>query len=103
MIQLTGTVGSSGKYLLTGMAVDTHVHSVLKLAFENNTAGVNLALCAGTDADFAAGNPALQLSDSGGPGFQFLTIIDTHKLAGKLLYVLREVGSADAQFTVTVE
>lgn len=103
MITLTGTVGSSGKYLLTGMPVDTHTHSVLKIVFENNTAGTNLALCAGSDADFTAGNAGLQMSDSGGPGFQFLTIIDTHRLAGKVIYVLREVGSADAQFTLRVE
>jgi hypothetical protein len=43
------------------------------------------------------------LKDSGGPGFQFLTIIDTHQLSGKVLYVLREVGSAVSEFTITVD
>jgi hypothetical protein len=103
MIKITGTVGSSGKYLVTGIPVDTQTHTVLKIAFENNTAGTNLALCAGTDANFTAGTVGMQLSDSGGPGFQFLTIIDTHKLAGKIIYVLRAVGSADSQFTINVE
>jgi len=103
MITITGTVGSSGKYLVTGIPVDTHIHSVLKLSFENNTSGTNLSLSAGTDADFTAGIPGLILSDSGGPGFVFLTITDTHALAGKIIYVLRAVGSADSQFTLIVD
>jgi hypothetical protein len=103
MITITGTVGSGGKYLVTGMPVDTKTHTVLKIAFENNTAGTNLSLHAGTDADFAAGSAALRLSDSGGPGFRFLTIVDTGKLSGLILYVLREVGAANAQFTLDVE
>ena len=103
MFTITGTVGADGKYLVTGMPVDTATHTVLKLAFENNTAGTNLSLCAGSDADFSAGTAGIRLSDSGGPGFKFLTIIDTHALSGKVLYVLREVGSADSQFTLTVD
>jgi hypothetical protein len=103
MITITGTVGTSGKYLVSGMPVGTKTHTVLKITFENNTAGTNLALCAGSDADFNAGNAGLRLSDSGGPGFQFLTIIDTHQLSGKFLYVLRQVGAAVSQFTLTVE
>lgn len=103
MITITGTVGASGKYLVSGMPVGTKTHTVLKITFENNTAGTNLALCAGSDADFNAGNAGLRLSDSGGPGFQFLTIIDTHQLSGKFLYVLRQVGTAVSQFTLTVE
>jgi len=103
MITITGTVGSSGKYLLTGMPVNTKTHTVLKIAFENKTGGTNLALCAGTVANFAAGKAGMQLSDSGGPGFQFLTIIDTHKLAGKIIYVLQAVGSANSQFTINIE
>ena len=103
MFTITGTVGTDGKYLVTGMPVDTATNMVLKLAFENNTAGTNLSLCAGSDADFSAGTAGIALSDSGGPGFKFLTIIDTHALSGKVLYVLREVGSADSQFTLTVD
>ena len=52
MITITGTVGSSGKYLVTGIPVDTTANAVLKIAFENNTSGTNLALFAGTDANF---------------------------------------------------
>jgi hypothetical protein len=103
MITITGTVGSSGKYLVTGMPVDTEAHAVLRITFENNTSGTNLGLFAGTDAEFASGSGGTQLSDSGGPGFQFLTIIDTHKLAGKIIFVRREVGSANSQFTLTLE
>ena len=39
MITITGTVGSSGKYLVTGMPVDTEAHAILRIAFENNTSG----------------------------------------------------------------
>ena len=103
MITVKGTVGATGKYLVTGMPVDTQTHTILKLTFENNTAGVNLGLYAGTDAEVAAGSGGLQLSDSGGPGFQFLSIIDTHKISGKVIYVLRNVGSANGQFTLNVD
>jgi hypothetical protein len=103
MITITGTVGSTGKYLVTGVPVDTKTHTVLKIAFENNTAGTNLALCAGTVADFTAGTVGIPLSDSGGPGFRFLTIIDTNKLSGKIIYVLRQVGTADSQFTINLD
>ena len=103
MFTLTGTVEPDGKYLVTGMPVNTTTHAVLKLAFENNTPGTNLSLCAGSDADFAAGTAGIRLSDSGGPGFKFLTIIDTEALSGQIIYVLREVGTADAQFTLTVD
>jgi hypothetical protein len=103
MITITGTVGSSGKYLVTGTPVDTKTHSVLKLSFENLTAGTNLQLCSGSGANFTAGTAGFQLSDSGGPGFVFLTIIDTHKLANQLIYVLRAVGSADSQFRLVVD
>ncbi len=103
MITITGTVGSSGKYLVTGMPVTTKTHSVLKVAFENNTGGTNLVLCMGTNANFAAGTVGIRLSDSGGPGFQFLTIIDTSRLVGKIIYVLRAVGSANSQFTINIE
>lgn len=78
------------------------MHSVLKLTFENNTAGTNLSLCAGTDANFSAGTAGIVLSGSGGPGFIFLTIVDTHKLAGQIIYVLRQVGSAVSEFTLPV-
>jgi len=103
MITITGTVGNSGSYLVTGIPVDTEARSVLKIVFENNTAGTNLSLFAGTEAQFTAGTGGTQLSDSGGPGFQFLTIIDTHKLAGQVIFVRRLVGAADSQFTLRVE
>jgi hypothetical protein len=103
MITITGTVGSSGKYLVTGAPVNVQIHSVLKIAFENRTAGTNLGLFAGTEAEFASGTGGTALSGSGGPGFQFLTITDTHTLSGKIMFVRRAVGTADSQFSLTVE
>jgi hypothetical protein len=103
MITITGTVGPSGKYLVTGTPVTTTAHTVLKIAFENNTAGTNLALVAGTVAQFTSGTGGTQLSDSGGPGFQFLSIVDTQSLAGQVLFVRRLVGAANAQFLLTIE
>jgi hypothetical protein len=100
---ITGTVGSSGKYLVTGAPVTTTAATVLKLSFENKTSGTNLELCAGTAADFAAGTCSLRLSDSGGPGFVFLTITDTSQLSGKIIFVQRAVGAAEATFALTVE
>jgi hypothetical protein len=32
-----------------------------------------------------------------------LTIIDTEQLSGKIIFVRREAGSANVQFTLTVE
>jgi hypothetical protein len=103
MTTITGTVGSSGKYLVTGAPVSVQTHSVLKIAFENKTAGTNLGLFAGTETDFESGAGGTELSDSGGPGFQFLTITDTQTLSGKVIFVRREVGTADSQFSLTVE
>jgi hypothetical protein len=103
MISVSGVVESSGKYLVTGMPVDTTAVNVLKLVFENKTSGVNLGLFAGTTAEFTSGVGGLQLSDSGGPGYQFLTVIDTQKLAGKILFVRREIGTSPAEFTLTVD
>ena len=103
MITITGTVGSSGKYLVTGIPIETQTHTVVKMVFENRTSGTNLGLFAGTDADFTSGSGGLELSDSGGPGFQFLTIIDTHKLSGQIIFVRREVGTADSQFALSID
>ena len=100
MITITGSVGASGKYLVTGMRVQTTSNAVLKITFENNTAGTNLELDAGT---FGDGTPEMILSSSGGPGYQFLTIIDANKLAGKDIYVRRKVGTLVSKFTINIE
>jgi hypothetical protein len=102
-ITITGTVGSSGKYLLSGSPVKTTTHAVLKISFETTTPGRNLSLCAGTTADFEAGNCATELSGSGGPGFTFLTIVDAADLNGLQLFVKLNVGSAPASFTVSID
>lgn len=100
---ITGTVETAGKYLVTGAPVTTTTATVLKLSFENITPGTNLELCAGTSADFIAGTCPTRLSDSGGPGFVFLTILDTPAISGKIIYVIRVVGTASATFRLTIE
>jgi len=104
MITITGNVAPKGKYLLTGAPVDSAGAVIpLKMSFENMTAGTNLVLCTGTVAQFTAGVVGTQLSSSGGPGFQFLTIIDAVKLNGLVLYVLHTVGAVNANFTFTID
>jgi hypothetical protein len=100
---ITGTVGTSGKFLVSGVPVSVTANAVLKITFETTTAGVNLELCAGSGADFEAGTCSLRLNDSGGPGFTFLTIVDAASLNGKFLYVIREVGVTSASFRFTIE
>jgi hypothetical protein len=100
---IVGTVGPSGKYLVTGAPVTATTVTVLKLSFENLTAGTNLELCAGTAADFASDTCSTRLSDSGGPGFVFLTITDTSELSGKFIFVVRAVGITASTFKLTVE
>ena len=34
MVRITGTVGSSAKYLVTGMPVASQAHTLVKIAFE---------------------------------------------------------------------
>lgn len=103
MITITGTVAPKGKYLVTGSPVESAAAIPLKLSFEDNTAGTNLQLCAGTLAQFSSGVAGMQLSDSGGPGFVFLTIIDAAKLNGLVIYVLYAVGTVNANFTLVVD
>ena len=100
---VTGAVGSTGKYLVTGAPVTTTTVTMLKISFENKTPGTNLELCAGTAADFGSGTCSIRLSDSGGPGFIFLTITDTAQLSGKLIFARRAVGFATAEFALIVE
>jgi len=103
MTTITGSVGATGKYLVTGTPVNSAGGDLLVISFENNTAGTNLALVSGTAANFAAGAGGTQLSDSGGPGFRFLTIIDAKALNGQIIWVQRMVGAAASTFTLTVE
>lgn len=100
---ITGAVGPSGKYLVSGAPVTSATAAMLKMSFENKTPGTNLELCAGSPADFASGTCSTRLSDSGGPGFVFLTITDTAQLSGKFIFVLRVVGITTSEFALTVE
>lgn len=91
------------KYLITSVPAMSSGDAMLKMVFENKTPGTNVSLCAGTMEDFADGKCAMHLSGSGGPGFHFLTIIDARELYGKVLYAIRAVGTAPAQFVLTIE
>ncbi len=102
-VVITGTVGPSGKYLVTGAPIVGASPAVLKFAFQNLTAGTNLSLCAGSDADFTAGNCSTILATSGGPGFAFITIMNSLSLSGKVLFVKRNVGALPAKFSLAVE
>jgi hypothetical protein len=102
-IQVTDTVGTTGKFLVTGMPVSGPANAVIKIVFGNLTGGTNLELCAGSTADFNSGTCTLSLSSSGGPGFSFLTIVDLAQLNGKVLFIKRGVGTAASKFSLTVE
>jgi hypothetical protein len=91
------------RYLISSVPAMAAGDVVLKMVFENKTPGTNVSLCAGTMEDFANGKCAMHLSGSGGPGFHFLTIIDAKELYGKVLYAIRAVGTAPAQFVLTIE
>lgn len=100
-LTLTGSVDY--KYLVSSTPVNTTTPTLLKIMFENNTSGTNLSLCAGSSADFNSGTCPYRLSSSGGPGFQFLALVDATVLNGKYLYVVRSVGIVVSKFTLTIE
>jgi hypothetical protein len=102
-VQVTDTVGTSGLFLISGIPVNAPHGGPIKMVFGNLTSGTNLALCAGSTADFSAGTCKTLLSSSGGPGFNFLTIVDLAKLNGQVLFVKRVVGTAASAFSLTVE
>ena len=98
-----GTVDPGKAYLISGMPVASKTATVLKFVFENKTENTSLSLCAGTAKDFSAGTCAMNLVTSGGPGFQFLSIVDSTQLTGKLLFVVNTEGSVKSDFVLTVE
>jgi hypothetical protein len=77
--------------------------TVLKISFQTNTAGTNLSFCAGTIADYNAGNCPMLLGASGGVSFQSLAVVEASQLNGKALYVLRKVGTVNAKYTLIIE
>ena len=101
-VEVTGTVGSNGKYLLSGTSLSGPSSAIVNFAFQNLTSGTNLPLCAGSTADFQAGTCATELASSGGPGFTFLSIVDVGSLNGKVWLINRNVGTA-AKFAVVAE
>jgi hypothetical protein len=102
-VEITDTVGTSGMFLVSGIPVSAPAGGPVKIAFGNLTSGTNLELCAGSTADFSAGTCKILLSSSGGPGFNFLTIVDLAQLNGKVLFVKRAVESAASAFSLTIE
>jgi len=100
-VTITDTV--SGAFLVSGAKISTATHSNVKISFSNNTAGTNLELCAGTTAQFSAKVCGTVVSDSGGPGFNFLTLVDLVEYNDKYLYVLEVSGTEAASFTLTIE
>ena len=102
-VTITDTIGSSGSFLISGSPIKTTTHSNVKITFVDKTTGTNVALCAGSAAQISSNTCGIQLSDSGGPSDIFLTIIDIADLNGLVLYALRESGTANAEFTLTIE
>ncbi len=102
MLTLTSVVGPTGKCFFTGAPVSLPPNVPVKIVFECNTAGVDLALVFGTPAQFAAGT-GTQISGAGEPGLQFLTMLDSSQLAGQSLWVRRDLGTANAAFTVWID
>lgn len=100
-VVISGTVGASGMYLVTGLPVQGAAPAMIKFTFENRTAGTHLQLCAGDGSDFSG--CTMILANSSGPGFRFLTIVDMPTLSGKVLYVRRGSGTAPSTFVLTVE
>ena len=94
---------------VSGIPVNTAVNTTLKIAFQLNTSvgpGATFFLCAGTLADFNAGNIGLELASVTRTGTQTLTIIDTDHLAGKLIYIVERgnaIQPATLEFTIDVE
>lgn len=103
-VVITGTVGSSGKYLVSGAPISVKKEDgIIKITFESRTAGSNLSLCVGTLENFDSNTCASELVSSGGAGFVFLSIVDVEELNGKVFFVKRNVGSGNSEFTITME
>jgi len=98
-----GNVGSSGKAMLTTIAVNTSATAVLKITFVNNGVGTTLELWAGSIAEYQGGVGTLQLGISGGADYPSLVITDTQKIANMHIYVLRTQGSAVSNFNISIE
>jgi len=85
------------------MPMSSSGDGVLKMVFENKTSGTNVSLCAGTLDEFAQGKCPMRLSSSGGPSFQFLTIIDAKSCPGSRSMRSAGSGTAPSQFVLTIE
>jgi hypothetical protein len=102
-VAISSTVGASGKYLVTQVPVTGTAPAMIKLTFENRTAGTKLELCAGAGGDFAGGYCPMSLANSVARGAPLLTIVDMATLSGKVLYVRSVAGTAASTFVLTVE
>jgi hypothetical protein len=103
-VVITGSVGNSGKYLVSGAPIAANKEEgVLKITFETRTPGFNLSLCLGALTDFGSGTCTKNLVGSGGPGFIFLSIVNVAELDGQVFFVKRNVGNGTASFAITME
>jgi hypothetical protein len=102
-VTVAGSVGDSGKYLVSGTPVSGPATAIVKFTFRTLTPGARLSLCAGTLADFESGRCAIHLASSEGPDAMFLSIVDLRTLGGKMLYVSRGGGAGNARFELTAE
>lgn len=101
-LTISGTTGAKALVSASPAIVPTAT-TVLRISFEDKTPGTNLSFCAGTTADFTAGKCPMLLGASGGPGFQSLAVVEASQLNGKALYIIRNVGAVNAQFTLIIE
>jgi hypothetical protein len=69
-----------------GSPIATTTPTVVKIKFES-FASANLSLCVGSLSDVLANVCATRLTDSGGPGYPSLAIVDINAYAGEYLYV----------------
>jgi hypothetical protein len=88
MITITGAASSPG-YLVTTWPLNV-TGGLIKLSFQCNTSGANLALFAGTEANLTSQSGGIGLC--GSSGATFLAIVDAKVLNGQLLFVRPEVG-----------
>jgi hypothetical protein len=90
------------EYVISGIPAISSGDTTVRMLFQNMTPGTNVALCAGTIDDFVQGHCSMRLSDLGAPGAQLVTM-DSRAMSGKVLYAIRESGTAPAQFALTID
>jgi hypothetical protein len=101
-MQMWGTVGSDGRYIL-GTQFNGAGQAAVKFLFANLTVGTKLSLCAGTMSEFDSGTCAVTLGSSDGPASLVLAIVGGSILNDKVLWIRRDTGQAASRFALTIE